>query len=115
MGEWEKVWGERDGNLSFFFLHYTLLSTYTNNPNSILLYSTLFDPIHAHSHTSVFTMTTTKAPISAGDAKILDMVFNPEGTMLPDKETETMLRSEPTGKGNFLDDLLTHICSDHPA
>ncbi|KAF9383462.1 Tetratricopeptide repeat protein 36 [Podila verticillata] len=41
-------------------------------------------------------MTTTKAPMSAGDAKILDMVFNPEGTMLPDKETETMLRSEPT-------------------
>ncbi|KAG0334691.1 Tetratricopeptide repeat protein 36 [Podila humilis] len=34
----------------------------------------------------------TKTNISAKDAKILDMVFNPEGTMLPDKETETMLR-----------------------
>ncbi|KAG0039797.1 Tetratricopeptide repeat protein 36 [Podila clonocystis] len=41
-------------------------------------------------------MTSAKTPITAGDAKILDMVFNPEGTMLPDKETETMLRSEPT-------------------
>ncbi|KAF9086486.1 Tetratricopeptide repeat protein 36 [Mortierella sp. GBA35] len=37
----------------------------------------------------------TKTPISAGDAKILDMVFNPEGTMLPDKETEGMLNAEP--------------------
>lgn len=26
------------------------------------------------------------------------MVFNPEGTMLPDKETETMLNTEPVGK-----------------
>ncbi|KAF9917582.1 Tetratricopeptide repeat protein 36, partial [Linnemannia zychae] len=33
--------------------------------------------------------------MSAKDAKILDMVFNPEGTMLPDKETEKMLHSEP--------------------
>ncbi|KAI1319981.1 Tetratricopeptide repeat protein 36 [Mortierella claussenii] len=38
----------------------------------------------------------TKTAVSAKDAKILDMVFNPEGTMLPDKETETMLNSEPT-------------------
>ncbi|KAF9429942.1 Tetratricopeptide repeat protein 36 [Entomortierella beljakovae] len=34
--------------------------------------------------------------VSANDAKILDMVFNPEGTMLPDKETTDMLNSEPT-------------------
>ena len=40
----------------------------------------------------------TKTTISAKDAKILDMVFNPEGTMLPDKETENMLNSEPIGK-----------------
>ncbi|KAF9999231.1 Tetratricopeptide repeat protein 36 [Entomortierella chlamydospora] len=37
----------------------------------------------------------TKTTVSANDAKILDMVFNPEGTMLPDKETETMINSEP--------------------
>ncbi|KAF9112210.1 Tetratricopeptide repeat protein 36 [Mortierella sp. AM989] len=37
----------------------------------------------------------TKTNVSANDAKILDMVFNPEGTMLPDKETEAMLNSEP--------------------
>ncbi|KAG0054592.1 Tetratricopeptide repeat protein 36 [Gryganskiella cystojenkinii] len=41
-------------------------------------------------------MTTTKTNISAKDAKILDMVFNPEGTMLPDKETEAMLNKETT-------------------
>lgn len=40
----------------------------------------------------------TKTTVSAKDAKILDMVFNPEGTMLPDKETENMLNSEPIGK-----------------
>ncbi|KAF9410142.1 Tetratricopeptide repeat protein 36 [Podila epigama] len=40
--------------------------------------------------------TATKTPISAKDAKILDMVFNPEGTMLPDKETETMLNTDKT-------------------
>jgi hypothetical protein len=39
----------------------------------------------------------TKTTVSAKDAKILDMVFNPEGTMLPDKETENMLNSEPVG------------------
>ncbi|KAF9364751.1 Tetratricopeptide repeat protein 36 [Mortierella sp. NVP85] len=33
--------------------------------------------------------------VSANDAKVLDMVFNPEGTMLPDNETEPMLNSEP--------------------
>ncbi|KAG0351725.1 Tetratricopeptide repeat protein 36, partial [Gamsiella multidivaricata] len=38
----------------------------------------------------------TKTTVSAKDAKILDMVFNPEGTMLPDKETETMLNTETT-------------------
>ncbi|KAF9964661.1 Tetratricopeptide repeat protein 36 [Mortierella alpina] len=37
----------------------------------------------------------TKTTVSAKDARILDMVFNPEGTMLPDKETETMLNTEP--------------------
>ena len=42
-------------------------------------------------------MTAAKTNISAKDAKILDMVFNPEGTMLPDKETETMLNTEITG------------------
>ncbi|KAG0296801.1 Tetratricopeptide repeat protein 36 [Dissophora globulifera] len=38
----------------------------------------------------------TKTTVSVKDAKILDMVFNPEGTMLPDKETESMLNTEPT-------------------
>ncbi|KAF9953375.1 Tetratricopeptide repeat protein 36, partial [Modicella reniformis] len=33
--------------------------------------------------------------VSANDAKVLDMVFNPEGTMLPDKETEAMLHAAP--------------------
>ncbi|KAG0257099.1 Tetratricopeptide repeat protein 36 [Mortierella polycephala] len=41
-------------------------------------------------------MASTKTTVSAKDARILDMVFNPEGTMLPDKETETMLNAEPT-------------------
>ncbi|KAG0239295.1 hypothetical protein B0O80DRAFT_408399 [Mortierella sp. GBAus27b] len=40
-------------------------------------------------------MAATRADINAREAKILNMVFNPEGTMLPDKETEDMLNSEP--------------------
>lgn len=32
--------------------------------------------------------------VTANDAKILDMVFNPEGTMLPDDETQVMLNNE---------------------
>ncbi|KAG0270866.1 Tetratricopeptide repeat protein 36 [Linnemannia exigua] len=40
-------------------------------------------------------MASAKTTVSAKDAKILDMVFNPEGTMLPDKETENMLHAEP--------------------
>jgi hypothetical protein len=43
---------------------------------------------------NIVTMAAPRA-VSANDAKILDMVFNPEGTMLPDKETELMLNSEP--------------------
>ncbi|KAF9579815.1 Tetratricopeptide repeat protein 36 [Lunasporangiospora selenospora] len=38
---------------------------------------------------------TSDATVSAKDARILDMVFNPEGTMLPDRETEAMLNMEP--------------------
>jgi len=54
---------------------------------------------HSTFHTAtIMTTTTAKTAISAKDAKILDMVFNPEGTMLPDKETEAMLNTEPTGK-----------------
>ncbi|KAF9918027.1 Tetratricopeptide repeat protein 36 [Lobosporangium transversale] len=38
---------------------------------------------------------TSQSTVSAKDARILDMVFNPEGTMLPDKETEAMLNNAP--------------------
>ena len=60
--------------------------------------SFLIHPLPILHHIINMTTTTAKTAISAKDAKILDMVFNPEGTMLPDKETETMLNTEPTGK-----------------